>query len=193
MFPHIFAKTFTNAVATHEVLLTEVAGSRAGHYMTWFSDVVRTIGQSLGLNAHPESYPARIDHVLSRDTAWPHRLDIAIEHEKTGKTAEQEIAKLALVSSRLAVLVTYIKAEHEQPFLEHYLSTISGLEMLGAFSKQRDFLLILGQHDPWKPVTPENRVAWRFFALENENWRLIEVPPFTPATMSGLCQTMPAA
>lgn len=189
MLPHIFAKTFTHAVAIHEALLAKVAGSREGHYTNWFSeDVVRTIGQSLGLTVHKESYPARIDHVLSRDTASPHRLDIAIEHEKTGKTAEQEIAKLALVNSRLAVLVTYIKAEHERPFLDRYLSVLSNLEMLDAFGKQRDFLLILGQHDPWKPVTTENHVAWRFFSLEGGNWKLVDVPLFAQAPVSNSCQ-----
>ena len=189
MLPHIFAKVFKDEVTRQQASLTEVAGSRAGHYTTWFSDdVVPKIAESLGLNVHWESYPARIDYVLSRDTGWPHRLDIAIEHEKTGDTAEQEIAKLVLVTSGFAVLVTYIKAEHEHSYLKRYLDIISRLEMLDAFGKQRGFLLILGQHDPWKAVTPENSVAWRFFSLEGENWKLMDGPSSPQATVNSSCQ-----
>ena len=177
MSPHDFARLFSTVASAQEAAMVEVAGSRAGHYTAWFSDaVVPAMGEQTKLNLHRESYPARIDYVLSPDTTWPHRLDIAIEHEKTGATAEQEVAKLALVNSRLAVLVTYIKALHEKPFLDRYLSIISHLGMLDAFGKERGFLLVLGQHDPWKPITPDNRTAWRFFSLEGGNWRLIDVP-----------------
>lgn len=107
MSPQIFVDLFAAVASKNIDSLVKVAGSRANDYTTCFSkNIIPELASETGMNLHRESYPARIDYVLSRDASKFHRLDIAIEHEKSGKTAEQEIAKLALVNSKLAVLVT---------------------------------------------------------------------------------------
>lgn len=187
MSPNEFAKLFAAVATEHEVALSQVAGTRAGLYTAWFSNtVVPAVTHLSGLHLHCESYPSRIDYVLSQDTEWPHRLDIAIEHEKAGATAEQEVAKLALVNSRLAVLVTYIMPLAVEAFLSRYRNIISHLGLLDVFGKERGFLLILGEHDPWKPITPRNSVAWNIFSLENSEWKRLEVFPRPQATSEGL-------
>ena len=71
------------------------------------------------------------------DNEWPYRIDVAIEHEKTGSKSYQEIAKLALIHSPLAVLVTYVDIRDQDNILAGYSSILSRLMSWNNLERQK--------------------------------------------------------